>query len=351
MAAQFNTIAQHFQETFKHARASRFFIPGTVAAVSIIALAGLRKRYLIGGPYTERVDLTNKVVVVTGASGGIGEETARALADMNAHVILACRDQAKAAGAIERIREKTKRGKLEFLQLDLADLDSIRDFVAEFAELGLPLHVLILNAGVVFAPFSKTKDGFESHFGTNHLGHFLLTNLLLNKLISAKGRIVAVSSQLYTGGKIPFEDLDFVKMPYSRRQAYSNSKLANILFINELNNKVKGTGVDVFSVSPGLVRTDAGRHFKGLEQAIWGVELFLFGKTPAQGAQTLVMAAVSPSLAGKGGAYLHNNSIQSLKKIASDPQTAAKLWETSSKLVGLNREFLARQPSQKALRQ
>eukprot|EP00026_Physarum_polycephalum_P011287 Phypoly_transcript_11495.p1 GENE.Phypoly_transcript_11495~~Phypoly_transcript_11495.p1 ORF type:complete len:354 (+),score=48.42 Phypoly_transcript_11495:120-1181(+) len=351
MSIPFFTAAQQIRNHISYFRHSHYFIPGTVIAVAIVVTEiGYIRWKIIGPKCTDTADLTNKVVIVTGASGGIGEATAKILANMNAHVVLACRSEEKTKAAIERIRKQTQKGKITYLPLDLGDFDSVRDFASEFAELGLPLHVLILNAGVVYAPYSKTKSGFESHFGTNHLGHFLLTNLLLNKLIAAQGRVVAVTSGLYHYGRINFEDINYEKSPYSPSNAYATSKLANILFANELQNRVKGTGVDVFSVAPGLVKTDASRNHKGLGKILLNIVYFLIGKTPEQGAQTIIKAAISPSLTGHGGAYLDNCKEVPLSKLAQDPVAATKLWDVSSKMVGLTRDFLARQPSQKMLR-
>jgi len=238
--------------------------------------------------------------------------------------------------AVEAVKKFSRNSKVEALKLDLSSLKSIREFAKKFEEKKLPLNILINNAGVMMIPYAKTEDGFEMQFGVNHLGHFLLTNLLLDKLKQSKGRIVNVSSEAQTMGKIPFDDLSYEKGGYSKIYAYCNSKTANVLFTVELQRRLAGTGVEAFSLHPGAVATELARNLNVLIRGVFSVGMSLLGKTPVQGAQTSIYAAISPSLQGKGGAYLQDCRIKKAAPQSTDPETAKKLWEISAKLVGLN---------------
>jgi NAD(P)-dependent dehydrogenase (short-subunit alcohol dehydrogenase family) len=204
-----------------------------------------------GGDFTKDTRIPDKVVVITGANAGIGKETAIDLARRGGKVYIACRDQERAETALKEIKERSGSDNVHFLQLDLASLDSVREFSKKFHGLESQLHILINNAGVMACPKSQTKDGFEMHMGTNHLGHFLLTNLLLDLLkAGTPSRVVVVSSLFHIFGKIRQDDFMAEKF-YFRWFAYGSSKLANILFTRELAKKLEGTGVTVNSLHPG----------------------------------------------------------------------------------------------------
>jgi len=179
-----------------------------------------------------------------------------------------------------------------------------------------------------------TEDGFETVFGVNHLGHFLLTNLLLQKIIESKGRIVNLSSGLHKRGVVDFNDLQSEKnSKWDSFQIYSNSKLANVYFTIELQKRLQGTGVDVFAVHPGVISTDLSRNSNGFTIAMFKLALSVIGKTPLQGCQTTLFAAISPSLKGKGGSYLGDCEIQQPNPTALVPENTKRLWDISWKLV------------------
>ena len=198
-----------------------------------------------------RID--GKVVIITGANSGIGKETAIDLAKRGGKIYIACRDQTRGEEALTEIRAASKSENVFILHLDLASLDSVREFSRKFHELESKLHILINNAGVMACPKSFTKDGFEMHFGTNHLGHFLLTNLLLDVLkAAAPSRIIIVSSLFHIVGKIRKNNLNGESF-YFRWFQYASSKLANIMFTRELAKRLEGTGVTVNALHPGKV--------------------------------------------------------------------------------------------------
>lgn len=204
-----------------------------------------------------RID--GKVVIVTGANSGIGKETAIDLARRGGKIYIACRDMKRGEDALKEIKERSESQNVYLLQLDLSSMESIRQFSKKFHELEAQLHVLINNAGVMAIPRATTKDGFEMQIGTNHMGHFLLTNLLLDLLKqSAPSRVVVVSSLFHWYGRINREDLNSEKS-YWRWIAYGQSKLANILFTRELARRLEGSGVTANAVHPGAVRTELMR--------------------------------------------------------------------------------------------
>eukprot|EP01102_Stenamoeba_stenopodia_P004266 TRINITY_DN14597_c0_g1_i1.p1 TRINITY_DN14597_c0_g1~~TRINITY_DN14597_c0_g1_i1.p1 ORF type:complete len:304 (+),score=66.57 TRINITY_DN14597_c0_g1_i1:72-983(+) len=283
------------------------------------------------------VDLTGRVAFVTGANTGIGKETARALASRGSTVFLACRDLEKAEATAKEIRESTNNQNVHVIELDLSSLESVRNCAREYNDKWgtLPIHMLINNAGVMaVTPQKKTKDGFELQFGTNHLGHFLLTHLLLDKLKQgAPSRIVNVSSRAHTRGHINFDDLQAEKS-YSPFTAYCQSKLANVLHANELNRRLAGTGVTANSLHPGAIPTELGRN-NVLANAVYKLGWW-FMKTIEQGAATTVYVAASPQLEGVGGKYFDNCNEATPIEEARDEAVAKRLWEVSESLVGLN---------------
>jgi NAD(P)-dependent dehydrogenase (short-subunit alcohol dehydrogenase family) len=288
------------------------------------------------------VDLTGKVAVVTGASTGLGLETSRALAAAGAHVLLAVRSDDKGDAAIAKIREAVPAASVEYGILDLASLDSVRAFASETLERHPRIDLLVNNAGVMFTPFERTADGFELQFGTNHLGHFLLTNLLLPAVIAAApSRIVNLSSGGHQGSDIIWDDPNYDERPYDKFESYGQSKTANILFSVELDRRLAPKGVHAYAVHPGMIVTELGRYMtKDDMQALRDrAKSSPSGGLPAYksipaGAATTVWAATAPELADTGGVYLADCQIAVARDWALDPQSASRLWVLSEDLVG-----------------
>ncbi|CAM4568984.1 retinol dehydrogenase 12-like isoform X3 [Lepidochelys kempii] len=291
------------------------------------------RRYIAGGVCKSTAKLNGKVVVITGANTGIGKETARDLAQRGARVIIACRDMAKGEAAACEIRAETGNQQVIVKKLDLADTKSIREFAENFLAEEKELHILINNAGVMLCPYSKTADGFEIHLGVNHLGHFLLTFLLLECLKqSAPARIVNVSSLAHHGGRIRFHDLQGEKC-YNWGLAYCHSKLANVLFTRELARRLQGTGVTANSLHPGTVHSSLGRH-SILMTLLWKTFSF-FLKTPREGAQTSVYCAVAEELESVTGQYFSDCRPAYVSPQGRNDELAKKFWNVSCELLGI----------------
>jgi NAD(P)-dependent dehydrogenase (short-subunit alcohol dehydrogenase family) len=301
--------------------------------------------------------LEGKKYIVTGGNSGIGFATVEQLAKQGANVILACRKISEGEKARSRILLNIPNAKIEIMNLDLSDLSSVRRFAEDFCNKNSELHGLVNNAGVMFTPEGKTKDGFETQFGTNHLGHFLLTELLLPTLKqSAPARIVILSSCFHDNaqgreGKIFFEDLNFEKRKYDGWEAYAQSKLANLLYARQLGKRLSNTGITAVSVHPGWVRTNLIRGFMPLwVQNILLMPIFkLAGMIePWEGAQTTLYSLLAPEVEKNNGAYYSQKGIyrdkeakkggwplQSPNPNAHDDLAAEKLVEVSRTLVGL----------------
>ena len=205
--------------------------------------------------------LDGKTAIITGANTGCGLETAVDFAQRNGRVILACRNRERGEAAVAEVKKRTGNNNVVFMQLDLASLDSVRSFSASVLAQEPRIDILVNNAGVMACPYSKTADGFEMQFGVNHLGHFLLTNLLLERMKKAPAaRIVNVSSMGHQWGKINFDALNPPPEKYSSWGAYMQSKLANILFTRSLAKRLQGTKVTANSLHPGAVKTELARH-------------------------------------------------------------------------------------------
>ncbi|XP_054106072.2 retinol dehydrogenase 13 isoform X3 [Callithrix jacchus] len=214
-----------------------------------------------GGVCPSKATIPGKTVIVTGANTGIGKQTAFELAKRGGNVILACRDMEKCEAAARAIRRETLNHHVNARHLDLASLKSIREFAAKISEEEERVDILVNNAAVMRCPHWTTEDGFEMQFGVNHLGHFLLTNLLLDKLkASAPSRIINLSSLAHIAGHIDFDDLNWQTRKYDPKAAYSQSKLAVVLFTKELSRRLQGSGVTVNALHPGVARTELGRH-------------------------------------------------------------------------------------------
>jgi len=272
--------------------------------------------------------LTGRVALVTGANTGIGRITARELARQGAQVFVACRSADRAAGVLEDIRAVGGQG--EFLALDLADLDSVRRCAAEFLARGLPLHLLINNAGLAGA-HGLTKSGFELAFGTNHIGHFLLTKLLLERLrTSAPARIVTVSSRAHY--RSPEIDWDALRQPTHSRVGlaeYSVSKLANALFSAELARRLDGTGITCYALHPGVVASDVWREVPAPLR--WLLKRFMI--TTEEGAATTLHCALSPAAGAETGLYYDQCKPRTPSRMARDTALAAELWRRSEAWV------------------
>jgi len=309
-----------------------YIVAATAAALPLYFLLS---RWGQGGQFKkDEVRIDGKIVVITGANTGIGLETALDLAKRGAKVYLACRDTIKANAARLKIIQETGNKYIYIKKLDLSSFDSIRKFVEDFKKCESKLHILINNAGVMAINTRETtKDGLEMQIGTNHFGHFLLTNLLLDTIkASAPARIINVSSICHTWGKIYRDDLQFEKS-YSKWLAYARSKLANVLFTRELEKRLKGTRVTVNALHPGSVRTELARHSSIIQYATFLFPVFI--KTPRSGAQTSIMLAVDPTLESVTGKYFADCAITQESKDARSDETAAWLWEASERITGL----------------
>ncbi|XP_023127127.2 retinol dehydrogenase 12-like [Amphiprion ocellaris] len=281
--------------------------------------------------------LDGKTVLITGANTGIGKETAKDLAGRGAKVIIACRDMEKAKEAVKEIIETSGNDNVKCMKLDLADTKSIREFAEAFKKDEPKLNILINNAGVMVCPYGKTADGFEMQFGVNHLGHFLLTYLLLDLIKrSAPARILTVSSMVHSWGSINLEDLNSEKS-YDKMKAYSQSKLANVLFSHSLAKRLEGTGVTCYALHPGAVKTDLQRHVSG---PMYLIMMFIrpFFKTAVQGAQTTIYCAVEPSLENETGQYYGDCARTSCCDAGKDDDLAQKLWELSCRMLNITWE-------------
>lgn len=309
----------------------------TVALVTGASLLAFR-RWMAGGVCRSKARLDGKTVLITGANTGIGKETALDMAQRGARVILACRDMTRARIAADEIRQKSGNGNVVVKKLDLASLQSVRELARDVEEKEGRLDILINNAGIMMCPKWKTEDGFEMQFGVNHLGHFLLTNCLLDLLKkSAPSRVVVVSSLAHERGQIHFDDIHLDK-DYEPQKSYRQSKLANVLFCKELATRLQGTGVTVYSLHPGVIRTELGRHFFPAlpmwKRMILACFLTLV-KNCREGAQTTIYCAVDESLANVSGLYYSDCAPKTPAPQALDDAAAKKLWDLSASLVGL----------------
>lgn len=277
--------------------------------------------------------LHGKVCLVTGSSSGIGKATASGLAALGATVVLACRDSGRGEAARQEIIRESNNQNVSVGLVDLARLDSVRLFAADFRKKVPRLDVLINNAGIYASKRVVTVDGFEATFAINHLAHFLLTNLLLDLMkASAPSRIVNVSSEAHRGGHINFNDLHGERK-YSGWKSYPQSKLANVLFTYELARRLEGTGVTVNCVHPGSVRTNFARDNGGLMGLIVRVFAPLM-LSPEQGAKTVVWLASSPEVEHSTGKYFAKQSEMKSSKESYDLEVAKHLWDVSCALTG-----------------
>ena len=300
-------------------------------------------------------DLSGRTALVTGGYSGLGQETARAMAARGAHVILSGRDATKLSAAADAIATETG-AKIETLVCDLASLDSIRKAAAEAGERFDKIDLLINNAGVMACEEAKTSDGFEMQFGTNHLGHFLLTNLLIPLIEKGeRQRIVNISSRGHHIAPVDFEDPHFQQRDYDKWVSYGQSKTANILFAVGLEQRFADRGIHAYALHPGGIHTNLGRHMseedvKNLMARIQkaaeerGEEPQPF-KTIPQGAATTCWVATADELEGVGGLYCEDCHVADqddrdtgggVRSYALDSEKADRLWTMSEKMVGQN---------------
>jgi NAD(P)-dependent dehydrogenase (short-subunit alcohol dehydrogenase family) len=303
-------------------------------------------------------NLKGKQVLVTGVSAGLGVETARSLVAHGAHVVGAARDLSKAENATAQVRKDAAAngGSFELVELDLANLKSVRACADRYLAKGEPLDVIIANAGVMATPFGRTVDGFETQFGTNHLGHFVLVNRIA-ALIRTGGRLINVSSAGHRYANVDLDDPNFERTPYDPLVAYGRSKTANILFAVAFDKRHRDRGVRAAAVHPGGIQTELGRYQdpgrieKMIERineqrAAQGKGPFQW-KTIPQGAATSVWAAVVASADEIGGQYCEDCQVgqivpdylpvginESVRRYALDPNNAEALWKKSEEMVG-----------------
>ncbi|KAJ1957511.1 Retinol dehydrogenase 14 [Linderina pennispora] len=274
-----------------------------------------------------------KVAIVTGANSGIGFVTASALARAGYHTILACRNPDLAQEALDTLKRQTGLETFEIMQLDLASLESVSNFVKQFKAKYETLNILVNNAGVMMCPYSQTKDGIEMQFGTNHIGHFALTTQLLDNLKAAKGgaRVVVVASLAYilTTG-IDYSAIE-EEAKYDRNNNYAMAKLANVTFSNALARKLQGTNITVNSLHPGSIKTNLTRHV-GTGAVMDTLTKALFIDAQA-GALTSIYLALSPEVEGVSGKYFARCGEANPHAKALDEAEQDKLWEYSEKLV------------------
>jgi NAD(P)-dependent dehydrogenase (short-subunit alcohol dehydrogenase family) len=306
------------------------------------------------GPTTDEVvegtSMAGRTCLVTGATAGLGLETARALAAAGARVVLAGRDAGRCAAASAVLRERVPGAALDTVAVDLTSLASVRAAAAEVAGRHDRLDVLVNNAGVMFTPFERTEDGFELQLGTNHLDHFALTRLL-TPLLRPGSRVVNLSSAGHGIADIDLDDPNWQRREYDKFAAYGAAKTANVLFTVELDRRLRDQEIRSYAVHPGTVRTELGRHMdradvdrmRTMAAAAAGAAPRAGERPPRmrlvgveQGAATSVWAATAPELAGQGGVYLADCAISAAARpYAVDPKRAARLWALSVQLTGV----------------
>jgi NAD(P)-dependent dehydrogenase (short-subunit alcohol dehydrogenase family) len=285
-------------------------------------------------------DQEGKVVIVTGSSSGLGFETAKVLASKKATVVIAVRNEVKGDAAVKEIQIENPNADVQMMLVDLADLESIHRFAENFKKGFQKLDLLINNAGIMNPPYTKTKDGFEMQFGTNHLGHFALTGLLIDLIKNTpNSRIVNVSSTAHKIGNLNFDDLNWETRRYNKFRSYGDSKLANLYFTKELQKRLgkQSSGVIVASAHPGASATELSRH------SLFFRVLSLFVQNSNMGALPTLYAAVAPNV--QGNDYYGPGGFQELggypKKVESTKRAkrddvAANLWDVSEEMTGIS---------------
>ncbi|XP_028157569.1 retinol dehydrogenase 13-like [Ostrinia furnacalis] len=318
-------------------------LPVTIIS-AVAASAGaacIYKDFHGGPPYDRDVRADGKTVVITGANSGIGKEAAWEFANRGAKVFMACRDMEKCEAARREIVTETRNKYVYCRPCDLASTASIRQFVERFKSEEPHIHVLVNNAGVMEPPTRVTRDGFETQLGVNHMGHFLLTNLLLDTLkASVPSRVVVVSSSAHYNGHILKEDLNMTRN-YDARAAYAQSKLANVLFARELAKNTLDAGISVIAVDPGLTDTALTRHLpmtRSLTRYLVYPVFWPVMKTPKIGAQVILHAALDPKLRRCAGDYYVDMKPVEPSKEAQDFELSLWLWRVSEKWTRLRKQ-------------
>ena len=281
---------------------------------------------------TQRSNMNGKVCLVTGANSGIGKEAALGLARVGATVVIVARDRKKGEATVSEIRQATGNQNVNLILADLSSMKSVSDLASTFLGEYPSLHVLINNAGTYLPKRITSADGYEAVFATNHLGHFLLTSLLLDLLkSSAPSRIINVTSDAHRGAEIDFEDL-MQEKKYSAFKAYHQSKLANVLFTYQLSKLLEGTGVTVNCLHPGVVRTGFGKDMGGL----FSISVKLAGPfmmRPAKAAQALVYMTSAPELEKVSGKHFAKGREKESSRESHDMNAAERLWQVSEELT------------------
>ncbi|XP_030648439.1 dehydrogenase/reductase SDR family member 13-like [Chanos chanos] len=315
------------------------FLVGVVVLVGVYVL--LVETLFKKSKCTGCFEMTGKTAIITGGNTGIGKATALELARRGARVILACRNQQRAESAINDIRKETGSSDVVYMQLDLGSLKSVRSFTETFLKTESRLDLLVNNAGLVAD--GRTEDGFGIEFGVNHLGHFLLTCLLLDRLKEGTGgRVITVSSMAHRWGKIDFDaliankDLGTGRYSWQFFHAYCNSKLCNVLFTHELAKRLKGTNVTCYCVHPGIVKTELSRHVSLWQKVFIEPVARLLFLDPKTGAQTTLHCALQEGIEPMSGKYFSCCAVEEVSAKAKDDAVAKKLWEVSERLSGLS---------------
>ncbi|XP_075951995.1 retinol dehydrogenase 11 [Anarhichas minor] len=312
-----------------------FWHPVWAVFTAVLAVVVRIQRRGPWDPQACSVRLKGKTAIVTGANTGIGKFIALDLARRGARVILACRSEARGTAALKEIREKTGNSDIHLRLVDLSSLDSVREFAKGILTEEKALHILVNNAGVSGLPRQITKDGFESSFATNHLGPFLLTNLLLDLMkSSAPSRIVTLASVNHKKGVVDFSHFHGENLTYHMDSVYNHTKLHNVICTKELARRLEGTGVTANSVHPGIVMTEVLRHYPLMIRFIFNLVGFFFFKSSEEGATSSIYCAVAEEMEGITGKYCDSDCHLVLPApLARDPALAVKDFEISERLT------------------
>ncbi|XP_019647921.1 PREDICTED: retinol dehydrogenase 13-like [Branchiostoma belcheri] len=316
------------------------------AAAATTGIILLIRDYVHGERCPSKATMEGKTVIITGANSGIGKETAKELSKRGGRVIMACRNMDKCKEALDELVQETGNKNVHCQHVDLASFESVRKFANRINKSESKVDVLINNAGVMRCPHWKTADGNEWQFQVNYLSHFLLTNLILDKLKAAEqGRIINTSSIAHGHGKIKFDDINS-KDKYDDVEAYSQSKLALVLFSLELSNRLEGTGVTANTVYPGVTKTNIGQHkLSKVDSVVTKPFMWFTLREPARAAQTGIYLSVAPEVADKTGKYWKDTVAIRPAPQGNNEEVAKKLWDLSLKMTGLPEDMTSNDQS------